>query len=268
MLTSEQVVWASTFLGINLESGLAPADTAVKAPPSGATLPGSSHPETPSPNGREASYDAVGGDDESVVRYDEKAAAPGGGKGGAGGEKSAGEGKTEVIIAALKWLVSKADDATLKAQVGSAMPKGKTEDDFQWKGPVKTYAIYPKEKSLLHITTIAYAQVEIGFYYSGKYINNFHAHLTDASVDKTASLSAELTIDDKNVGNSADGIAHLDWTLTFRREHFTGSKLVTVTGRASGNGTYTTSQPGFDDIIQESEQEEAAKEAAKTPNKP
>jgi hypothetical protein len=177
--------------------------------------------------------------------------------GKAGGEK-AEAGDSGVAVGIFKWLVSKADDATLKAQVGSAMPNGRQASDYTWKGPIKTIAQYPEEKSLLHLSTIAFAEVEVAFYYSGKYINNFHASLTRADVDKTASLSAELTIDDSNVGNSPDRVAHLDWTVTFRRKHFMGSKLVTITGRASGDGAYSTSQPSVYDYVQEAQQQAAA----------
>jgi hypothetical protein len=204
----------------------------------------------------------AGDADSTAASGDEKKPA------GEGDKKPGGEGESKdsgIAVAAFKWLVSEVSDVTLKAQVGSAMPEDKTANDFKWKGPVDTTAVFPREKSTFHLTTIAYAEVEISFYYSGKYINNFHAKLVDAELDRTASLACELSVDDTNVGNSPDGIAHIDWTITFRRGHFIGgSKIVTVTGRASGDGTYTTSQPGFDDMVQEAEQEEAAH----TPPKP
>lgn len=108
------------------------------------------------------------------------------------------------------------------------MPEGKTANDFTWKGPVTTTAVYDEKTLFANIADwiglegtdrIAYAAVEVSFYYSGKYINGFHAKLTDAKLDKLADLDCELTVDDSNVGNSPDHVAHIDWTVTFRRRH-------------------------------------------------
>jgi hypothetical protein len=209
----------------------------------------------------------VGHDGEKAAGEGKKPEGQGESKEGSGEEKKpGGQGESKedsgTIAMVFKWIVSEASDVTLKAQVGSAMPEGKTADDFKWQGPIKTIAEY-NELTWPFRATLAYAQVEIAFFYSGKYINNFHAKLINADLDKLASLSCELTVDDQSVGNSADGIAHIDWTVTFHRGHPFGSKVSTVTGRVSGDGRYTTSQPGVFDFVQEAQQEVAAR----TPHK-
>ena len=74
-------------------------------------------------------------------------------------------------------------------------------------------------------------------------------------------LEVGLAVDDSNVGNSPDHTAHIDWTVTFRRRHPLGSAVATVTGRASGDGTYTTSQPKIIDFVQETIQQQEAMRA-------
>jgi hypothetical protein len=168
-------------------------------------------------------------------------------------------------------LETKSDDVTLKApESGSAMPEGKKVSDFVWKGPISTIAAYDEltlfgniadKLGLAASDHIALAYVEVSFYYSGKYINGFHAKLVKTELDRLASLECELTVDDSNAGNSPDHVAHIDWTVTFRRRIFMTSVLATVTGRASGDGTYTTSQPSIIDIMQEDMQQSKAAQA-------
>jgi hypothetical protein len=255
-LTSDQIQWAAGFTGMNIAPDQSPA------PNQGASAAASSKQ-----SGVSARSASSGGKNGAGEKSSQEAP---GEKAGAKGEKEEGSGDSGVAVAVFNFMVKKSNDVTLKApDSGSAMPEGKTANDFTWKGPIATTAVYDEKTLFANIADwvglegtdrIAYAVVEVSFYYSGKYINSFHAKLIDAKLDKLADLDCDLAVDDSNVGNSPDHVAHIDWTVTFRRKHPLGSAITTVTGRASGDGTYTTSQPSIRDFVMESvQQQEAAR---------
>jgi hypothetical protein len=272
-LTPDQIRWAAGFTGVTIKSDQSPAlnqgpraaATSLKADSQQVEPSSASLSAAPIQQGLAAGLVAGGGKNGPGEKPSHEAS---GDKPGAKGEKEEGSGDSGVAVAVFKFLVSKSGDVTLKApESGSAMPEGKTANDFTWKGPIATNAVYDEKTLFANIADwiglegedrIAYAVVEVSFYYSGKYINGFHAKLTDAKLDKLADLDCELAVDDSNVGNSPDHIAHIDWTVTFRRRHPLGSAIATVTGRASGDGTYTTSQPAIIDFVKESIQQQEA----------
>ena len=87
---------------------------------------------------------------------------------------------------------------------------------------------------------LAEAAVEIFWYYNGKYIIDFGAHLLDARLDKTASLSIELKVDHVDP-NPPEGVARIDYILTFTYSHIIGGKeITTFRGTALGSGARAT----------------------------
>jgi hypothetical protein len=274
-LTPDQIRWTSDFTGTNIQSDQSPALNQGRRAPAMSLKADSQQVEPPSASSHavptQQSFGSGGaGDEKKAAGGKSSQKAPDEMSGGKG-EKEGGSGDSGIAVAVFNFITSKSGDVTLKApDTGSAMPEGKTANDFTWKGPIATSAIYDEKTLFANIADwvglegsdrIAYAVVEVSFYYSGKYINGFHAKLTDAKLDRLADLDCELTVDDSNVGNSPDHIAHIDWTVTFRRRHPLGSAIATVTGRASGDGTYTTSQPSIRDFVIESIQQQEATRA-------
>ena len=165
-----------------------------------------------------------------------------------GGGSEGGGGIAKEVTTVLDWITSHSGDVVLKAQKASVLPKGKSADDFRWNGPVKTFADYPEETSFPLGVTEVYARTEIRFYYSGQYISDFNAELVDATLDGlTRSLEGELIVD--HTGADPSGVAFIDWRLTYHRSAFTMKTTVTITGRARGDGKYTTSQPSIEEIL-------------------
>jgi hypothetical protein len=206
-LTPDHIRWSADFTGINIELDQSPAlnggpraaATSLEADSQQVETPSASLYAVPIQQGFAAGV--VAGDEKKAPGEKSSQEAPDE-KSGAKGEKEGGSGDSGVAVAVFKFLVSKSGDVTLKApDSGSAMPEGKTANDFAWKGPVATTAVYDEltlfgkiadSLGLEASDRLAYAEVGVSFYYSGKYINSSHAKLTDAKLDKIAELDCEL----------------------------------------------------------------------------
>jgi hypothetical protein len=127
---------------------------------------------------------------------------------------------------------------TLKAPLANVLPEGKKKEDFSWSGPSKATATYPIVKGVFGETHVS-AIVEVHWYYNGKYISDFGATITQATLESiTYKMDIELSIEHFDA-NPPGGIAIIDWTLTFRQSHYGTKTSLTARGRAQGDGNGT-----------------------------
>jgi peptidoglycan hydrolase-like protein with peptidoglycan-binding domain len=148
-----------------------------------------------------------------------------------------------VVGSILGRLLDAKGDVKMNYDRAQAIPRGKDVADFDWNSSKATSKVhYGPEKSILFRTVLAEAEVEVHWYYDGKYISDFGASLRNAQVDKaTSDLTIELKVTHMDP-KPRDGVACVDYQITFTFENFPTTKTVkTATGTARGDGKGTLS---------------------------
>jgi len=159
-----------------------------------------------------------------------------------GKEGEKGEGDIDSVLKVLEYIDTITNEVKLKAAVADVLVKNKNPDDISWSGPTIKSVKVDKITSLLARQTIVEADIEVYWYYDGKFIHNLSARISRANIESiSSSLEIDFTVTMSST-HGAGGIAVVDWELRFNYSHMKQKQTITVTGTAKGDGSGTSSK--------------------------